>query len=119
MSRCAFLQVLQHPWLTSELDTASSAQLASPVQLRSTLSKTERGRQLLALAAMAYSEGDLRNLRSNAAAASSTAAVSRTLAVSRKSESSMRWAFCPIGACWLAVAAWPEVGNACSCSQCA
>jgi hypothetical protein len=96
---CDFLQVLQHPWLTSELDTASSAQLASPVQLRSTLSKTERGRQLLALAAMAYSEGDLRNLRSNAAAtANSAAAVSRTMAVSRKSE----WAFCPAGTCWLA-----------------
>ena len=104
----AFLQVLQHPWLTSELDTASSAQLASPVQLRSTLSKTERGRQLLALAAMAYSEGDLRNLRSSAAAASSTAAVNRTITVSRKSE----WASCPAGACWLAAQPGAEVGAA-------
>ncbi|EFN59416.1 hypothetical protein CHLNCDRAFT_137935 [Chlorella variabilis] len=42
-------QVLQHPWLSAELDPMHSAEL-----------KTERGRELLALAALAYSEGDLR-----------------------------------------------------------
>ncbi|KAI3433566.1 hypothetical protein D9Q98_003377 [Chlorella vulgaris] len=53
-------QVLEHAWLKADLHPTQSAELASPVQLRNSLSKTERGRKLLALTALAYSESDSR-----------------------------------------------------------
>lgn len=65
------LQVLLHPWLTAPLEEGGSLPLPSPAQLRTTFSQTERGRKLLALAAMAFSEGDLRPTRTAAASARS------------------------------------------------
>lgn len=58
--------MLLHSWLTAPLEGGGTQPLPSPAQLRNTLSGAERGRKLLALAAMVCSEGDLRQLRSAA-----------------------------------------------------
>ncbi|KAL4430960.1 hypothetical protein ABPG75_006216 [Micractinium tetrahymenae] len=75
-------QVLQHPWLTTDLGEEGRPPLPSPAELRSTLRGTERGRQLLALAALACSEGDLRQARSAEAAAKASAQMPPALRLS-------------------------------------